>query len=306
MSHVWNEIGSFWHCQTSGAPGEAPKTVTIRVRLGPVYGPTDSAAAMSACRAKYAQTTHVELFSSTVSGWGCWYIVGQTVRFGSGGSGSGAQDYFRDIPNLPLSGLKLRAFDGPDSGIQFRRLTQFYIGVQSVLDMGVLDAVDVWGNTGSGYEACFPGPGRVIFLDAATSPRTVVNLEHSVQGEYTCATSGRAGTMVLVKPDEDAPTQTTRPVVTRRPGTNDSVDTAISLQDCSITPRFNLRLRAAPWGGIRGIVPVGASVAATARTKSWFKISYQDQSGWSAAWLANSQGNCDWTAETQGEEDETA
>ena len=126
-----------------------------------------------------------------------WYcairLPGRSRSGGVGGS------YFRDIPNLPLIGLKLRAFDGADTGIQFRRLSQYYVGIQSVLDMGVLDVVDVWSNIGSGYEVCFPVPGRVVLLDAATSPREVVPLETYAMDSHTCASSDRAGTMVLVE-----------------------------------------------------------------------------------------------------------
>ena len=219
---------------------------------------------------------------------------------GSGG-GRGGRAGFRDIPNFPLTGLKLRAFDGANTGIQFRRLTQYYIGIQSVLDMGVLDAVDVWSNIGSGYEVCFPGPGRVVFLDAATSPRTEENMSHYFDDAYTCATSDRAGTMVLVELEAGTtgqPTSTSHPTP-RRPGTNDSIDSAIELEDCEITPRFNLRLRETPWGRILDVIPLGETVDANARTKSWFKVTYLEQEGWSAAWLADSEGECDWPAETE-------
>ena len=57
-----------------------------------------------------------------------------------------------------------------------------------------------------------------------------------------------------------------------------------------------MRLRAAPWGKILDIVPVGTILVATGRSKSWFQTSYEEQSGWVAAWLADSEGDCDWPA----------
>ena len=255
-----------------------------------------AAEALRSCRIRFPEVSHVYEYIQTY--WHCFIVIGG----GSGsGGGRGGRAGFRDIPNFPLTGLKLRAFDGANTGIQFRRLTQYYIGIQSVLDMGVLDAVDVWSNIGSGYEVCFPGPGRVVFLDAATSPRTEENMSHYFDDAYTCATSDRAGTMVLVELEAGTtgqPTSTSHPTP-RRPGTNDSIDSAIELEDCEITPRFNLRLRETPWGRILDVIPLGETVDANARTKSWFKVAYLEQEGWSAAWLADSEGECDWPAETE-------
>lgn len=259
---------------------------------------TNAEEAVARCQNSWPETNRAVFdFPNNAGTWTCLFVW--TLSRGSRGSRGGGGAYFRDIPTLPLFGLKLRAFDGVNTGIQFRRLTQYYVGIQSVLDMGVLDAVDVWSNIGSGYEVCFSLPGRVVLLDAATAPRTVVEQETYAMDRFTCASSDRAGTMVLVEPEESAPTQATAQVTTRRPGTNDSVDTAIALEDCVITPRFNLRLRAAPWGKILDIVPVGATVVATARTKSWFQLTYEEQEGWSAAWLADSEGDCEWPDEPE-------
>ena len=193
--------------------------------------------------------------------------------------------------DLPLTGLRLHAYDGMDSGIQFRRLDHCGVGIKSVIDIGFLDAVDIWGNTGSGYDVCFPQIGRIVFLDAATSPRSVVFPEYRFDGGWTCASMNRAGTMVLVKGPAGTVAQTSP--TTRRPGTEDSIDDAIKLEDCAVTPRVNLRLRAAPWGKILDVVPRDTEVAAKARTKSWFNVMYLEQDGWSAAWLADSEGECE-------------
>lgn len=209
------------------------------------------------------------------------------VRKNSDGSITHA--IFTNRENLPLSGLKLRAFDGLNSGIQFRRLDAWGIGVQEVLDMGFLDAVDVWSNVGRGFEACFPLVERIVFLDAATSPRSVVHVRHQIRDQYTCAAMDRAGTMVLVEAEQgDEPPAD-------RSYTEDDVSTAIYLKDCMITPIVDLRLRGAPWGDILDIIPKGTTVVAKARTKSWVNVKYMDYDGWNAAWQTKTKGNCAWS-----------
>ena len=95
--------------------------------------------------------------------------------------------------------LQLFAVNGLYSGIQFQRVPPAGVGIQSVLDLGYLDAVDVWANIGDGYGVCFPQLGQIIFLDAATSPRTVTTIQYFTRDGYTCAFMDRAGTVVLVQ-----------------------------------------------------------------------------------------------------------
>ena len=212
-----------------------------------------------------------------------------SVPVGKKSDGTIAYETTSERDNLPLTGLKLSTFDGFASGIQFRRLDAWGIGIQEVLDMGFLDAVDVWSNTGSGYEVCFPQKGRIVLLDAATSPRTVVHIDYEIRDDYTCAAEDRAGTMVLA----DSPVATTRD--TLRLGTVDAVSSAIALDNCQVILRYNLRLRTAPWGKILDVVPKDTKMTATARTRSWFEVNYLEQEGWNAAWLSDSEGDCDWT-----------
>jgi len=80
------------------------------------------------------------------------------------------------------------------------------IGNQSVLDMGVVQAVDVFGMSGSlavpqwnsSVKVCLRGSGRFYFLDALTAPRTLQELPAQMEGAYTCGRLYNAGTVVLV------------------------------------------------------------------------------------------------------------
>ena len=181
-------------------------------------------------------------------------------------------------------------------------MTHHAVGIQSVIDRGVLDVVDVWGNANQYFEVCFPQAGHVLFLDAATSPRTVLEPSNFIRGDYSCAAMSRAGTMVLVK----GPTESTESTESAESSasralaqqfidsTTDPVSSAINLRNCEVTPKYNLRLRAAPWGELLGVVPSDTTVTASARTQSWFKVTYDETEGWIAAWLSDDDGNCDW------------
>lgn len=275
--------------------------------FGWVYGSFGVSTAAQLCRQVHGDLEDVSaralsasnFFSCTVSG-----------RDGSGGgkrSGDGAARSVRFEPglSLPLAGLRLRAFDGPESGIQFKRIGIYYVGSQPALDMGFLDAVDVWGHIGSGYVVCFPQLGRIVFLDAATAPRSLVNVEYAHDEEgYTCASLDRAGTLVLVgsaegqpPPEaETAPNETEETDNTAiRQATDDPLDTAIDLEGCSLTTTLNLRLRRRPWSGIRAVIPSYTTLDALARTEHWFKVIYDDRTGWIAGWHTWREGVCDWT-----------
>lgn len=280
-----------WTCQYYGLPFTMSQGDRY---LGNVSAP-DAATARSLCGRLNIPGVPTPNYVQDKGGnsWRCFYIKGRSGGVSDGSSGSSIPICNSDI-NLPLTGLRLHAFDGMNSGIQFRRLNNCGVGDPAVFEMGFLDAVDVWSNIGSGFSVCFPQAGRIVFLDAATSPRTLIEIDNVIDQGQPCAAMDRAGTMVLVKTQAGTTTAPTTST-TRRPGTNDTVDDAIELEECTVTPRVNLRLRARPWGKILDVMPSNSELLATARTKSWFKVAYEETEGWSAAWLISSDANCDWS-----------
>ncbi len=78
------------------------------------------------------------------------------------------------------------------------------IGVQSVLDQGVIQAVDIFMPDGRSamlaapIEVCLLGSGRFIYLDATQSPRVPQLLASRASAGYTCAIVASTGTAVLV------------------------------------------------------------------------------------------------------------
>ena len=161
---------------------------------------------------RYNGHSNNTVYQSGLYFWGCRPVTGSTggSSSGSGGSsGGGGRSANQPKPSFdgkrPLAGVVVGAEMGTNSGIVFQRMTHHAVGIQSVIDRGVLDVVDVWGNANQYFDVCFPQAGHVLFLDAATSPRTVVEPSNFIRDGYSCAAMSRAGTMVLVQ----GPTEST-------------------------------------------------------------------------------------------------
>ena len=99
------------------------------------------------------------------------------------------------------TGVTISATYGLGSGVHFRQLDGAGIGVQSIIDAGPLAAMDVYGYVEQGVEICFPHIGRVIFLDAATIPRTITPLASTVIDGQTCVSINSPGSLVLLPPE---------------------------------------------------------------------------------------------------------
>ena len=150
-----------------------------------------------------------------------------------------------------------------------------------MLELGFLDAVDVWSNIGGGYEVCFPQMGKIIFLDAATSPRTVMEIQYEYRDGYTCASLDRAGTLVLVRPADNGALT----LAEEQP-----------LANCTVTTTHRLNLRDAADGAVvQFVIPVKVTVGAFARTESWFNVVYNETAGWVSARFVITEGDCQYT-----------
>jgi len=164
------------------------------------------------------------------------------------------------------------------------------IGEQSVLDMGVIQAVDVFGLMHNGssqlsfnlpIKVCLQGSGILLYLDATISPRIVNQLPVSLEGGYTCATVYNAGLAVLVG------------------GTPSAVESApvgagTALNGCMVTTNHILNLRAEPntTSEIIMLVPYNVTLTAMQRDGNWFKVDYWGTAGWVNAAYVGLNGAC--------------
>jgi len=197
------------------------------------------------------------------------------------GSYTGSVEITVPHPNtcetLPGATAAVSAEMGLHSGVQCQQVDAGGIGIQSVIEAGFIDAVDVWGYVEQGVEICFPQAGAITFLDAATMPRSVMPLPSHRVGNMTCVSLDRPGTVVLV-PLPSVPAEA-------------ATDTAE--QDC-VTTTANLNLRATPAMGdnIIGHVPRGATLDIISRTWSWVQVDYGGKLGWIGARYVQAEGHC--------------
>ena len=101
-------------------------------------------------------------------------------------------------PALSQFGIAVQATYGLASGVQCQRLDDGGIGIQSIVEAGFIDAVDIWGYVEQGVEVCFPQAGRLLFLDARTMPRAIGPLGSTVVNGMTCASIASPGSIVLM------------------------------------------------------------------------------------------------------------
>ena len=172
---------------------------------------------------------------------------------------------------------------------------------------------NVWGQAAQNFEVCFPQAGAIVFLDAATSPRSVVEVESFVRDGYTCGVMNRAGTMVLVEGPTSASPESESLAQEFIDATTDPVSSAIALENCSVASVHNLNLREEPWGVKITVLPKNTSVPATARTESWYRVRFtaveaggddteadaEEIEGWISAWLSDGDGDCDWRSDDE-------
>ena len=189
---------------------------------------------------------------------------------------------------LATQGYRLWAQYGLGSGAEFKRVSTSGIGNSAVIDLGVIDALDVYGWVAQGVEVCLPGTGYIVFLDASTSPRAVLILNAVVKDGYTCVTLDRPGTVVLVERDPSG--QGVAAVQSNIAGTPSAP--SAGLANCMVTTTHILNFRAAPGGAIIDLVPAFVTLTALERTAGWFKVDYHGTVGWISADYVTPVGNC--------------
>ena len=169
---------------------------------------------------------------------------------------------------------------GLRSGVACQQVAGAGIGIQSVLDLGVIDAVDVWAYVSQGVEVCFQHFGRMLFLDADAAPRAPQWIAHTYADGWTCSHISGHGTLVLIAPPA---------------GEAELARNTASLGSCELTASDMLSLRAGPGVGYERIevIPYQSRLAASAKTDGWFKVEYSGKAGWVSGAFVLSAGRCD-------------
>lgn len=166
-----------------------------------------------------------------------------------------------------------------------RHLDSANIGIQSVIDQGVIQAVDVSGWIGDSVALCFAGRGGILFLDASGVPRVPVWMPVVISGEFTCVTLATEGTVVLVENNDYV-------------GAESSIatgETPRPLSECRVTTNYILNFRDSPssQSEVIGQVPYNYTMLAIARTDNWFNVIFGDDNGWISASHVTIEETCE-------------
>ncbi len=193
-------------------------------------------------------------------------------------------DYVPKAPEsrVPTCSALLPEIDVTDltGTTQCQRIDAAGVGIQSVIDRGIVDAVDVWSYMGAGTRVCFLASGSSFsFLNAATSPRTVSSLPLYIIEGKTCTFIDGPGSIVLHPGAAPA-------------GAATSNGPAWSLSNCMVTTTDVLNFRAGPGGEVMGGVPHNATLTALSRTVGWFEVDYHGATGWISAEFVTPNGDC--------------
>ena len=182
---------------------------------------------------------------------------------------------------LQADGFAVQAEYGLCSGAQFQRRDASAVGMQSVLDAGFIDAVDVWGYAQQSVEVCFPRNGGVlVFIAATTGQRVVKPMAAKLRGDMLCGQVDVPGLIVMVEAWPGAVNGQAEPAER-------------ALDNCMVTTQYILNFRDGPDGDIIGLVPAKAKLTALARTDLWFKVDYHGAIGWISADYVDTDGDCD-------------
>ncbi len=168
------------------------------------------------------------------------------------------------------NGIYIYATYGLKSGVQCQVIDAAGIGIQSVIDAGFIKAVDVWGYVEQGVEVCFDDSGPLLFLDAATAPRTVFSLPSFVQDGKTCGFISRPGSVIL-QPTESALEGLLAAAVHAIPAPT---------ANCMVTTTAVLNLRDAPIGNWIGEIPQSVTLTVLRIASGWYEVDWYGQAGW--------------------------
>lgn len=155
------------------------------------------------------------------------------------------------------------------------------VGNEMLVDNGAINAVDIYGWVERPLKVCFQRPsGAIVLLDAATSPREILPLQTWTEGDWQCATVGRAGTAVLMPLDFFTSGQIPEPIW--------------DLNGCTVKTTDILNLRSEPNGASAVVANVLNDVELTADKKAprYYRVNYYDIIGWLSSRYLTTSGNC--------------
>jgi len=166
------------------------------------------------------------------------------------------------------------------------------VGDATIVNMGFMDAVDIYGYVPGEVPVCLRGLGGIIFLNKSTLPPSMEAPMTWLDGGFTCANIGSEGIVVLVAnggtppPDPNAPVIETVVVDGEEVMVEVAAEAAAStnaLDNCRVTTSMGImNLRAEPTVNSESIdaVPYGLTLTAIQKSEEWFNVIFKDTNGW--------------------------
>ncbi len=186
---------------------------------------------------------------------------------------------------LPSTCVGLASYitlSGYDGYTYCKLLDAVGVGNQLVIDHGMIYAVDIYGSIPSALKACYTyHTGAFIVLDAATSPREIVPLRTTTEGNMKCAIVDRAGSVILM------------PLEFFTAGL--IADPVWNLIGCTVTTTDILNLRSQPSAGSEIVANVLNDVQLTAdqRATNYFRVKFYNLAGWLSKDYLRLSGSCE-------------
>ncbi len=168
-------------------------------------------------------------------------------------------------------------------GAHGRRVGPVEISDAELIQQGIVDAIDLWGYVTPGVEVCFKRRGdKLVFMDAATAPRTKLPWLGYASNGMTCTVIDRPGTLVLLGDTSSAGAW--QPIAPQ-PGST-------SLSDCVVELTEYLNFRESPSGAIINILAPGIGLTAVESADGWYKVDFYGRKGWIIGDSVIPIGNC--------------
>lgn len=198
-----------------------------------------------------------------------------------------------ELLSTALNGISITSPYGLGVGIQCQQLDGAGVGIPSIVEAGIIDAVDVWGNVRQARVCFSHDSGSLVFLDAATSPRSILSLESERVDGLICASIDRPGSLVLLSEPGLQDTVATESVAVTDLSLDLSNSEITTLRNCQIRTNYILNLRDAPEGNtVLAWVPYLETMTATARLSDWFRVAWRGIDGWLYARMVSASGVC--------------
>ena len=151
--------------------------------------------------------------------------------------------------------------------MQCQQVNMAGIGRMDLINLGIADALDIWGSVPGSVDVCFQQAGYLVFLDAAYAPRLLQPLLSFERDGMTCGRINRAGTVVLLH----EPMIFDEPIVPSN---------SVPVNNCVIKLVETLFLRAAPDDEIIGLVWQNSEVPVYEINGYWYKIEFEGVTGY--------------------------